>query len=142
MAAGVFATEEALGAYIVTTLGPVADVLNWHVLSDVSEVVNDALLAYGVGTPAAAEDITKIRLFAQRAAWQAAVLALPVFYDFTRPDGSYSRSQMLRGAAAALAIVEQRIEEAGLGNGIVHINSVVRTQDPYDPYPRGSEWGA
>lgn len=135
-------SEAELAAFMLTRLAGVADVLGWSTLADVQEPVNDALLAYGAATIAAATNVQRLRALADRAIWRAAVAALTTAYDFSRPDGTYSRRQMLGGARAMLADAEARAAEYDPDYGNTAIGSRVdQTRDPYQYRPTAGEWG-
>lgn len=143
MAAPTVYSELSLAGYMETTLGPVAEVLGWTVGSGkLAEVVNDALVAYGVDDVAEAAEIGKLRAIARREAWRAASDALGAFYDFDSDSERFVRSQMHKASLDSLANAERDCMALGVGAGYgVTITSIERTVDPYAYVPPDEEVG-
>jgi hypothetical protein len=125
---------------MVDSLGEIAAVLDWQDAYDVREAVNDTLLALGVASVDTVTDRAALRAVARFHAWRLAVSSLVAFYDFTNPEGSYHRSQMLAAARAALLDAEREASVYVDTSMTVRVSRLER-HDPYRPAP-DEEWGA
>lgn len=87
-------TEPELITRLQVTLRPVLSVIGWETNDPIyHEIVVNCLNEYGVTDLADASDINKLLKLARYFAWQAAVDALSVRYDYSDGGASYSRSQ-------------------------------------------------
>ena len=128
-------SEQQLGVYMASVLGPTATALVWSVgdndAGSFAEAVNDVLLAYGVATIAEATDIGKVRAIARWQAWRWAADALASKFDISTDGQSLSRSQLYQQAvlardAAFSAVVPHLAVYALTAVPIIH------TDDPID----------
>lgn len=108
-------TEKSLAEYMYRALGKVSKVLNIHLgtedAGDLSEVVNDTLLAYGtdsISSISGRENILKLRSLALVAMWRYVIANFTALYDFSADGASYQRNQMFKSAQEALKLVEQQ----------------------------------
>lgn len=126
-------TEERLAAYMAATVGDLAAALGWagDPLPALQEAVNNVLLDYGADDVADVTDIRKVRALASVEAWRAAVASLAARYDFSNPEGSYKRSQMLAGAQKALLAAEAVASEYLPGYGVAYVDEARHDDDPY-----------
>ncbi len=134
MAAPSAYTEAELKAYIHTALGAVASSLGWTVnAGSYDEIVNDALLAYGVDDIASVsgrESIAKLRALSRLMAWRAVVSETATDYNFSADGGSYSRAQVNEMARARVADLETETAAYRMENA-VRTQRVVYANDPY-----------
>lgn len=128
-------SDATLAQFMVDQLGEVAGVLGWTWDTDVHEAINETLLAYGVATVEEAVDLRKLRALARWQAWRAAVDSLVARYQFSNPEGSYHREQMLEGARLALADAEVEASEfVDTVRSVIRVTNIKRN-DPYLPEP-------
>lgn len=137
MAPPVTYTEKQLAEYMLRELGEIAGVLGWTAQSQVQDAIDDALLAYPAAVISAATDISRIRALARVMAWRRAVGSLSARYDFSDQAGSYSRSQMLKGARELLGDAEYAASVYLPSPLTVYVDPVPRTGDPYVPLTEG-----
>lgn len=131
-------TEATLAAFMKDTLGEVADLLGWtasgYAVDSFRPMVEDALVAYGVGTIENALNITKLRAAAKVAAWSGAMTALVTRYDFQSEQQSFSRSQMAKTAKEMLNRAESEAASVGVLPGwSVESSHLAFVLDPYAP---------
>lgn len=125
-------TEAQLAAYLLKDLGEIAEVLGWTSQAQLQEAIHDTVLAYPAADIAACTDVTRVRALARVMAWRQAVGSLSARFDFSDNAGSYSRSQMLKGARDRLADAEYAASTY-LPGMTVYVDPVPRSGDPYVP---------
>jgi hypothetical protein len=124
-------TEFALASYMLATLGEVAGMLSVGEL-ELSEAVNDALLAYGASNIAQATDIPRLRMAARVAAWRTALAHASTLYQFSADGATYNRQQMVEHIRAMLQLEESNAAAMGVGTGGVWATTLtLRMDDPY-----------
>lgn len=124
-------TELALASYMLATLGEVAGVLGVDTL-EVSEAVNDALLAYGVSDIAQATDMPRLRAAARVAVWRLALARATGLYQFSADGATYNRQQVVEHIRAMLQLEEADASALGIGTGGVWATPLtLRMADPY-----------
>ena len=127
-------TEETLALWLHTILGPVAKCFGWTVeIGSYAEIVNDALLDYGVNDISTITDlnsVTKLRVLARRQAWRAAVEHSAADFAFSADGGSYSRDQIQGMCEKALALANADALTFD-PNYKIGVDRTIHIHDPY-----------
>lgn len=99
-------TDDTLCAYMVTSLGSVAEALDLTADS-FTDAIDDVCLAMGISAVSDATDMVKLRALARYYALRhASVSAAATFYDFSADGASFSRSQVQAQLKAMLSNAE------------------------------------
>lgn len=125
-------TETTLAAYMLQSLGPLADTLGLDTPA-LYDAVLDVAGACGVADIQGAADMAQVRALAKVAALRVAQLAAASWYDFGADGGDYKRSQVQKQITEALKLAERDAmlydQVYAVGLGVMHL------ADPY-------VWGA
>lgn len=102
-------TDEELGQWMLRTVGArIARVLGWETLASVTDIIIDALVAYGVDTVAQVDDVPRLKALARVELWRAVVEQTSGETYLAMPDGirAYGH-QINQQAVRALAVAER-----------------------------------
>jgi hypothetical protein len=104
------------------------------VADDMSEAVNETLLAYGADAVTDATDIGKLRALARIEAWRVAVAKSAGSYEFTANNATFKRAQIHTDAQAGLLRAESEAARRGYASGgYVGVTTVTYANDPHRP---------
>ncbi len=122
--------EATLAAYMVRSLGSLADMLG---IADDSmyEAVNDVTQACGVADIASATNLAQVRALARVAALRVAQTTAAGWYDFAADGGDYKRSQVQAQIKTLLETAENAAMEYDAGYS-VEVGTMRYVDDPYD----------
>ena len=132
-----YASEDALGSYLLEVLGRVAETLGWKTPQDLRLPVLEALSDYGASDIASVsgfDNARKLRALGRVQAWRAAVANLAAMHDYSEGGGSASKDQLYRHAKEMLA---DAVAEAATYSATyaVAIDRVTYLHDPYTAVP-------
>lgn len=126
--------QTTLVDYLHLTLGETADVLGWNAADDrFVEIVNDALVRYGVSDLDEATNIPKLRALARVALWSAVTAATVGYYSFSIDQQSTSLKHIPENARAMLEAAER--DAAQFDVPVVQLSPVRHLHDPYRYFP-------
>jgi hypothetical protein len=133
-------TEETLATYAHTSLGAVADVLEWTVADgDYDEIVNEALLAYGaddIATISGTDNIRKLRVLMRREVWRKVMTETALDYRISTGGETLDRQQAHEHAKAMFEQAEGDAAEYGdTARYSVGVDTIEHIHDPYQYWP-------
>lgn len=132
-------TEKSLAEYMYKAIGKVAPFLKIQLgtvdAGDLSEAVNDALIAYGtdnISLITGLSNIQKLRAVAEAAVWKYVVANFTVLYDFSADGATYNRSQVYKQARESLESSLTLLIASGYSvSYAVKVKKANYTNDPY-----------